>query len=73
PYSLNGAGCSHSFCAHCILQWAFSDVFPCCGLWHSVLRCPSCDSTVPWIPGPMPRSSRRFPFVYNNVCAAVLR
>lgn len=48
PYTLTGPGCGHTYCATCILQWAFDGITPPpIPQQNSQLECPLCRAELP--------------------------
>lgn len=72
PYSLSGTGCGHSFCALCLLRWAFTKLNIDLGTWDAPLACPLCTVESSAVPIHLPRPTSPFPFQPNRTLDAVL-
>ncbi|KAI0741339.1 hypothetical protein C8Q80DRAFT_1273797 [Daedaleopsis nitida] len=71
-YAVNNGLCGHSFCASCILKWAFAALHRECGYWHEPLECPLCRASLPYTSEKTPRALCTIPFIPNRVADAAI-
>ncbi|RDX42579.1 hypothetical protein OH76DRAFT_1362549, partial [Lentinus brumalis] len=71
PYTLNTLECRHTFCALCLISWAFKNIDE--DSWGSIIECPSCDASVVHVSATGPRSPDSFPFIVNSLVAVILQ
>lgn len=72
PYVLDGHRCGHSFCALCLLKWAFTNLHSSCGTWHTSLECPLCRAELAVTPPDAPRPRSTCVFVPNRIADELL-
>ena len=72
PYALNHGRCGHSFCAVCVLKWAFNAIHRGCAYWHEPLECPLCRAELPHATDRTSRTMCTFPFVPNRLSDATI-
>ena len=65
-YVLNNNRCGHTFCARCILDWAFTSLHNVTGSWQAPIECPTCRAALPSIRSHPPREVHSFPFIPNR-------
>ncbi|KAI0793738.1 hypothetical protein C8Q74DRAFT_1244514 [Fomes fomentarius] len=73
PYLLDNALCGHTFCAVCVLKWAFARIHRGCGYWHEALECPLCRALLPYTADNAPRNMHTFPFILNRIADASIK
>ncbi len=70
---MDNALCGHTFCAICVLKWAFARIHLGCGYWHEALECPLCRALLPYTADNAPRNTHTFPFIPNRIADASIK